>query len=253
MSLPNPPHESEPLILALETSLDVCSVAVTRGKMLWTEHTFRHGMHLSERLMSHVDSALADADVRLPDVELFAVGIGPGSFTGTRIGVMTAKTLASVQQKPMVGINGLAALAAQYRGLPETLIVPMLPCRAGVVYTGVYNVAPETPHALAAPEALTLSDLVALLLDLEPKRALLCGSVAARHAHDLAEALREAEIAISVGDAQFPRAEHVARLAAHHVASGEPPDDPVALLPLYISPPPITLPKGVTPPHPSPS
>src|SRR5258706_13247436 len=104
-------------LLAMETSVDVCSVAVLRDGQFIAEHTFRHGMHLSERLMAHLDTVLGDADTTLEQIEAFAVGIGPGSFTGTRIGVMTLKTLALVQKKPMVGISGLDALAMEYAGL----------------------------------------------------------------------------------------------------------------------------------------
>src|ERR1051326_1892282 len=121
------------ILLAMETSVDVCGAAVFRNGLLAAEHTFRHGMHLSERLMAHLDAVLKEADATLEQVEAFAVGIGPGSFTGTRIGVMTMKTLASVRERPLVGISGLAALAHEYTGLHGVAVTSLIPCRAGVV------------------------------------------------------------------------------------------------------------------------
>ena len=101
--------ERPDLMLAMDTSGDVCSVAALRNGQFVVEHAFRHGMHLSERLFGHIEGVLKEADAVLDDVTAFAIGVGPGSFTGTRIGVMTLKTLAVVQNKPLYGVNSLEA------------------------------------------------------------------------------------------------------------------------------------------------
>ena len=106
-------------LLAVETSGDVCSVAALRGQALMAEHRFRHGMHLSEHLIGHIDAVLREAGMTLADVRAFAVGIGPGSFTGTRIAVMTMKTLAFVTGQPIFGVSGLDALAAESAEKPS--------------------------------------------------------------------------------------------------------------------------------------
>src|SRR4051794_40991599 len=115
------------LILAMDTSGDVCSVAVFRLGRLQAELAFRHEMHLSERLIAHVDLLLKETSARLADVDCFVVGRGPGSFTGTRIGVMTMKTFAFVQEKPIVAINGLEAMAAEYCGVTGLVVTPVHP------------------------------------------------------------------------------------------------------------------------------
>ena len=75
---------------------------------------------------------------------------------------MTAKTLAAVLHRPLFGINSLEALAAEYSGLRDSAVIPVLPCRAGVVFAGAYRVENETPQTLFAPTAVPLAELVAL-------------------------------------------------------------------------------------------
>lgn len=230
------------LLLALETSGDVCGVAVLRTGLFIAERTFRHGMHLSERLMGHIDGVLTDASASIADVDVFAVGLGPGSFTGTRIGVMTAKTLAAVLGRPIVGVDGLAALAAAYLGLSESIVVPLLPCRAGVVYTAAFRVDGVAPEMLFGAEALTPADLIARLEEIGATRVLFCGPAGARYRVEL----EAAPFGVAFGAALFARASAVGGLAAARLASGQASDDAVALVPVYVSPPPITLPKAVS-------
>src|SRR5690348_16500250 len=102
------------IVLAVETSGDLCSVAVRDGQGTLAARAFRHRMHLSERLIVDVEAVLADAGIGLEAVEAFAIGIGPGSFTGVRIGVTTVKTWADVLARPVCGVSALDAMAADY-------------------------------------------------------------------------------------------------------------------------------------------
>lgn len=237
----------EGTLLSIETSGDVCSVAVTRAGQFLAEHAFRHGMHLSERLLDHVEAALREADAVLEDVSAFVAGIGPGSFTGTRIGVMTVKTLAMVSGKPCAGVCGLEGLAAEYAGLRDTLIAPMLPCRSGVIYTALYRVEEALPREILPPDALPLETLADAIAASGAGNALLCGSAVARYREPLAALLTGRKVVFGFGGKEHPRASALANLAAARIASGAIPDDPLSLLPLYISPPPITLPKTPIP------
>src|SRR5438105_4947992 len=127
------------LILALETTSEHCSLAIRDDAGLLAERSFRHRMRLSERLMGDVEELLRDAEVALGDIEGFGVGIGPGSFTGVRLGVMTVKTWADVLNRPVAGVSALEALAYEYRGLEGFRITPVIRARPGAVYSQVFR------------------------------------------------------------------------------------------------------------------
>ncbi len=240
-------NASERILLALETSGDVCGVAVLREGILAVEQTFRHGMHLSERLTDTVETVLQAANLTLEDVTAFAVGIGPGSFTGTRIGVMTAKTLAAVCERPLYGISGLEALAAGYLGLRECLVVPILPCRTNVVFTARYLTDELTSVERAAPDALPVETLVSEIGESGSRYVLFCGAAVPRYETALRQELEAEDIVVSTGIERSPRASLVAMLADLRFARGEEGENPFELVPLYISPPPITLSKTPIP------
>lgn len=226
------------LILAVETSADLCSLAIRDRQGTLVERAFRHRMHLSERLIGDVDALLADAGATLEEVEGFAVGIGPGSFTGVRIGVMTVKTWAHVLGRPVCGVSALEAVAAEYAGISDTVIVSLIRARPGSFYVGYYRPADAPGLQPILTEMQTLPGLVARLAVDSAARYLLCGEGLLRCREALETALGEARIPAFFGRSDPPRASLCAALAAARFASGRP-DDPLTLTPLYLAPPPI--------------
>src|SRR5512136_810025 len=99
------------LILALDTSGDVCTTAILNGTALVAQTVFRHRMDLLQRLAANVKWLLDDAGLSVQDVDAIAIALGPGSFTGLRIGVTTAKGLAYATGKKIVGLPTLDAIA----------------------------------------------------------------------------------------------------------------------------------------------
>ncbi len=98
-------------ILALDTATPSCSVAVTDGGTLCAElSSFKNQTH-AKHLMDAIDSVLSIAGFGVDDLDGLAVTVGPGSFTGLRIGISTIKGLAHALDKPVVGISSLEALA----------------------------------------------------------------------------------------------------------------------------------------------
>ena len=231
------------LLLAMDTSSDVCSIAVLRGGQVEAEHTFRHCMRLSERLFDHVDSLLREADADIQEVEGFAIGIGPGSFTGTRIGVMTMKTLAVLQQKPLFGVTSLEAIACEYAGIADSHVVPILPCRTGIVFAGAYQVEGTTLEVALEPGAYSLADLVEGLEEKAMFPLLFCGSATHRYGAELSDLVAVNGRKVSIGAVDFPRASQVARLAQPRFGRGEKGEAALSLVPFYIAPPPISIPK----------
>src|ERR1051325_3675426 len=117
------------LILGVETATERRSVAVLRGGRVLSlcERELRDGGGAA--VLADIDRALADASVRVSDVELFAVATGPGSFTGLRAGLATLKALAVTLGKPSVGVPTLHAVA--YAARPAEKVCALLPARRG--------------------------------------------------------------------------------------------------------------------------
>ncbi|MDX9786626.1 MAG: tRNA (adenosine(37)-N6)-threonylcarbamoyltransferase complex dimerization subunit type 1 TsaB [Desulfobacterales bacterium] len=127
-------------ILAMDTASGCGSVAVADGNELLSEMvTSRRETH-SRHLMTMVDQVLQMAGLTLHEMDGFAVTVGPGSFTGLRIGISTMKGLALVTQKPVAGISSLEALAAQASPASQ-LICPMLDARNREVYFARFQMA----------------------------------------------------------------------------------------------------------------
>lgn len=127
-------------ILAVDTATRVQSVALLDGDTV-LEHSqrrvkFNHGSTLLEHLSQTFDEQMVGID----DLDLIAVGVGPGSFTGLRVGLAIAKSLARSEEIPIVGISTLAALAYPIaRANPDAQICPMYDARRREIYTGVYR------------------------------------------------------------------------------------------------------------------
>ena len=125
-------------ILAIETATLVSSVALATEDTLLAEITLQTKKTHSELLMPHIDKILAMAEVSKAEIKAVAVSVGPGSFTGLRIGLATAKTLAYALKVPLIGVPTLAALA--YGCLvPGVILAPMLDAQKGNVYQAVYK------------------------------------------------------------------------------------------------------------------
>src|SRR5512135_1749772 len=103
-------------ILAIDTSTDYLSLAVTRDGKTAARFHRRSAMRHSSLLVPMIDKILKKAKVKLKAVDCFAISIGPGSFTGLRIGVTTVKGLAYALKKPVVTVPTLDAIAANAKG-----------------------------------------------------------------------------------------------------------------------------------------
>lgn len=124
-------------LLAVDTSTFVGTVAVLREGELLAEWSASVRATHGETLLPHVARVLELSGVTLAELDAIAVGIGPGSFTGVRIGVATAKGLALALGKPIVGISSLRTLARGISG-GAGLRVPVLDAHKGEVYCAAY-------------------------------------------------------------------------------------------------------------------
>lgn len=125
-------------ILALETSTLTGSIAFLEDEEIRAETILSVSVRHSERLMPAMNHLLESAGVSISEIDLYAVALGPGSFTGLRIGIATAQGLALAQDKPLIGISTLEALAMNGI-LFSGLVAPILDAFRGEVYWGLFK------------------------------------------------------------------------------------------------------------------
>lgn len=142
-------------ILSIETSTSICSVAIhEQGELLALAEIMEPGAH-AEKLVSLVDAALKQANLRLVDLAAVAVSQGPGSYTGLRIGVSTAKGIAYALDIPLIGINTLQAMAASQSIAEGEYVVAVLDARRKEVYTQTFG---DSFQQLSPIEAVVLEE-----------------------------------------------------------------------------------------------
>ncbi|MDJ0852924.1 MAG: tRNA (adenosine(37)-N6)-threonylcarbamoyltransferase complex dimerization subunit type 1 TsaB [Myxococcota bacterium] len=222
MAAERPLDDAPPLLLAVESSCRTPSVALLRGGEVVAEAEGRAGRTGAESLLPCVDQTLARAGVGLEAVTGFAVSIGPGSFTGLRVGVATVKGLAFASERPVACVPTLAALA---RGAAEAcgaaagdVVVALLDARRGEVYAAGWRIpGPMGEPAPVAPEegVYTPEELAPLL----PPGAWLAGEGVERCGERL-EALA-GPAAPRLGPAWEPRARDVGWLGLATLTRGD--------------------------------
>ena len=136
------------MILCLETSTAVCSVAlVENGKVIALRESL-DGQNHAEKITIFIDEVMKEANVSYRDLDAVATSMGPGSYTGLRIGVSTAKGLCYAMEKPLIAVDTLAAMAygfkdaeTQRRRDAEStdILCPMIDARRMEVYSAFFN------------------------------------------------------------------------------------------------------------------
>jgi tRNA threonylcarbamoyladenosine biosynthesis protein TsaB len=167
-------------ILAIDTSGGVCTAAVLADAHILSEAYMNGRRTHSETLGVMVDQCLRYAELTARDIELFACAIGPGSFTGLRIGAGFIKGLAHVSQRPAVGVNTLDALAQNAAGV-DAVICPVIDARREEVYTATYRDNARRSPYRAVP-------LKSLLRELEGQKTLFLGDAALKYRDMILEA-----------------------------------------------------------------
>ena len=150
------------LTLAFESSAKAASVALLRDGSLISQYSQCSGLTHSRTLLPMAEDLLKNAELKLADIDLFAVAHGPGSFTGIRIGVSTVKGLAWACDKPCVGVSTLESMA--WHGLAAGgLICPVMDARRSQVYTALFEIRDGKPQRLTEDKPISLEELAAQL------------------------------------------------------------------------------------------
>jgi tRNA threonylcarbamoyladenosine biosynthesis protein TsaB len=150
--------KDQPLILAIETATRAGGVALARGETVLGALSGDPAISHSTNLIAMIQKVLSEAEVTLSDVDLFAVAVGPGSFTGLRIGLATVKAFAVHLDRKVVGVATLAAVA--HASGARGGVVSLLPAGRGEVFAqrfsidqGEVNTIDEAQHL--SPTAVT--------------------------------------------------------------------------------------------------
>lgn len=124
-------------VLAIDTASDTATVAVMEDDILLGEYIINHKKTHSQKIMVMIERLLDDLELSVSDIDAFSAAVGPGSFTGLRIGVATIKALAHSVDKPTVGVSTLEGLAYNIP-FTDALIVPIMDARRDRVFNGAY-------------------------------------------------------------------------------------------------------------------
>jgi len=128
---------AEPIILALDTSSKARSLAVARGGTLLGSIGEPPGEKRSETLWTEVRSLLAELGMTIADVDVFAVCVGPGGFTGLRVGMAAVKGFSAATNKPIIGATSLEAAA--FAASPALTVCAMVNAYKGEVYSQLFS------------------------------------------------------------------------------------------------------------------
>jgi tRNA threonylcarbamoyladenosine biosynthesis protein TsaB len=127
-------------ILAVDTASKGCSVGIFEKDDILSELCVNTNVTHSKHLMSMIDAGLKLANTKIEEIDAIATTIGPGSFTGLRIGISTVKGLAFAADKPLIGISSLEALAIAAQSFSNSLLIcPMIDARRKEVFWTGYE------------------------------------------------------------------------------------------------------------------
>lgn len=160
-------------ILAIETSAKAVSAAVSEnGKILCAGYQDT-GLTHSRTLMPIVEGILKNTNLSMNDIDAIAVAVGPGSFTGIRIGVAAAKGLSFAADKPSIPVSTLAAMARNV-AFADGLIICAMDARRQQIYNAVFEAHNGQLTRLSEDRAIALADLLAEIKD-DPRQKIIVG------------------------------------------------------------------------------
>jgi tRNA threonylcarbamoyladenosine biosynthesis protein TsaB len=220
-------------VLALDTTARALSAAVVEDQDVRAERVGDALRSHAERLPGALFEVIADANIDLAQIDVFAVTAGPGSFTGLRIGIATMQGLAFVTGKRIAAVSALDALAhaAASDAVEGALVAAWIDAHRRDVFAALYRVAAAPPYSrgrLVAVDAASVDDPAAILRRWKATPDVFVGSGARQYVEAIAARAPGARVV----DAP-PLAGVVGRVAVHDARAGET-VDPAGVQPIYV-------------------
>ncbi len=179
------------LVFGIDTCCMAATAAIMNEKIMVAQTVINQNKTHSQIMMPQIEQMFRAAEVDPMEINAFAAAVGPGSFTGVRIGVATAKAMAQAADKPCVAVSTLEALAYSSKYF-DGIIAPVLDARRNQVYNALFQ-GGRSPERLCDDRALALDELIGELLSFG-KRVLFMGD---------ATLVFEAEIKAALGNMAF--------------------------------------------------
>lgn len=161
-------------LLAIDTSAVSASVAIVENGCVRSLCSVNAGLTHSRTLLPMIDAALKNSETALDDLDCFACAVGPGSFTGIRIGIAALKGLCDGTGKKALGVSTLEGLAYNLLG-QDAIACAVMDARCKQVYCALFNVSGNTVTRLTDDAALKIEDLGALLSGYREKKIVFVG------------------------------------------------------------------------------
>jgi tRNA threonylcarbamoyladenosine biosynthesis protein TsaB len=222
-------------VLAIDSSTPVAGIALLDEEQLIREVFINYKKNHSETLMPLVDELLRGCERNLSDLTALAVTLGPGSFTGLRIGLAAIKGLSLAAAKPVVGISTLDVLAHNIV-FSDTLVCPLLNARKQEVYTALYDNRGFYPRRLSAEMACSPQELMERALDTADQngfsRIALLGDGYYPYRQIFSDCLED-RLVVAPPHLMLPRASALGSLALARVARADF-DEIMHLRPVYV-------------------
>ena len=176
------------LILGIETATEQVSVAIGGHEGVLGLVEVCRGRRLAETLAPAIEFVCTQADVRLDEISVEAVDVGPGLFTGMRVGLASAKALAQALRVPMIGMSSLDLLAYPLRHTGRT-VVAVIDARKGELFYAFYRPVPGGVQRVLEPRCGTIDDLIAEVMA-RSDDVICVGDGALRHRDEIVAELR---------------------------------------------------------------
>src|SRR5579875_172726 len=247
------------LLLALDTSTHQASIALCSEDDVYNEYSWRIGNNHSVELLTRIERMMVESRIALPQLDGIAVATGPGSFNGIRVAVATAKSLAFVLKKPLVGVSTLDIIAVQQQYWHGP-VYALIEAGRGELYSACYafeaiadsagklsyQMQRLSDYALLSPaliaayarEQVTTWSKVSGSGEQPMPPFLFCGEISAASRQALLDEMQEQALFVDRLQA-IRRASVLASLALSRLHAGQQ-DDPLLLEPLYLRRPSIT-------------
>lgn len=216
-------------VLAVDTSSTVAAAALIENEVLLGEYFVNNKKTHSQKLMPMIKELTDSLGLNLAEIDIFSASVGPGSFTGLRIGVTSIKAMAYALNKPVVSISTLDALAYNYPVF-NAIICPIMDARNNQVYTALYKFK-DQPVCQSEYMALPIADLVQILIR-SGENICFVGDGVEKHRDYLLNELGK-KCSFAPNNLILNRASSVAQLALIRASEGKL-ESPVDMVPFYL-------------------